>query len=370
MRNTLIFLLVSLLCSCCAPSNHNFQDKNSEEEIIQEVEKIILKELPKKRSISAAIVKGDEVIWSRAYGSADLKTKRADTATIYRIGSISKPITAFLMMLLVQDSTIRLNDPVELYFPEIKGLNGYSEVNKITFEQLATHTSGLTREPALLNAASGPIEEWENKILESIPTTSFEFSPGEKFNYSNIGYGILGLALSRAAKTPFIELVEKRIFKPLKMNSSYYVVPQKAIPNLSAGIEQRDAKTPQREHRGRRYKVPNGGVYTTPNDLAKFMMVLQGGAPRLLSDENRAMMQDKIVRRGTQGYYGIGFFIDQKGESTIVNHGGAVSGYTANFAFAKESGYGVIFLRNYAQGDPDIWALSFSLLEALGKVQD
>lgn len=370
MRNAFISLVLSILFLSCTSSHYDFDGKNSEAEIIQEVEKIIAEDLPKDRSLSGVIVKGDKVIWTKAYGVSDLKNQLADTATIYRIGSISKPVTAFLMMLLVQDSIIKLDDPVELYFPEIRKLKGYPDSNKITFKQLATHTSGLQREPALPNAASGPIEEWENKILESIPTTSFESQPGEKFSYSNIGYGILGMALSKAAKVPFIELVEQRIFKPLKMNSSYYIVPEDKKLNLSVGIEEGDTKTPLLEHKGRGYKVPNGGIYTTPTDLAKFMIAMRGASPRLLSNANLAMMQSKVVSIGEQNYYGIGFFINQKEQLTIVNHGGAVAGYTANLAFAKENDYGVIFLRNYGQGDPDIWALSFSMLEALSKVKN
>lgn len=374
MRNALLLLILSIFLLSCSTSHYDFDGKKSEAEIIQELEKILAEELPKDRSISGAILKGDKVIWSKAYGVADLKIRQADTSTIYRIGSISKPVTAFLMMLLVQDSIIKLNDPVELYLPEIKKLKGYSEATKITFEQLATHTSGLIREPGLENAASGPIEGWESKIIEAIPTTTFESKPGEKFSYSNIGYGILGLAISKAAHKPFMELVETRIFEPLAMNSSYFVVPKEKMSNLAMGIDdfsdgEPDTKTPLLEHKGRGYKVPNGGIYTTPNDLAKFMRCMTGTSNALLSNENLAKMKDKLVSIGEQNFYGIGFFINQNEQLTVVNHGGAVAGYTANFAFAKESEYGILLLRNYSKGDPDIWQLSLDLLDALSKVE-
>lgn len=369
MRNALITIILSCLFLSCSSSRYEYDGK-SEEEIIRELEERIEEELLENKSISGAIVKGDKVIWAKAYGVSDLKTQLADTSTIYRIGSISKSFTAFLMMLLVQDGSIKLNDPVELYFADIKKLKGYSDTTKITFEQLATHTSGLIREPDLSNAASGPIEGWENKILEAIPTTSFEFKSGEKFSYSNIGYGILGLALSKVAGKPFIELVEDRIFKPLKMNSSFYVVPEGKKSNLSVGIEESDTETPLLEHKGRGYKVPNGGIYSTPSDLAKFMIALRGASPRLLSAENLAMMQRNYVSIGEQNYYGIGFFINQNDQLTVVNHGGAVAGYRANFALAKENGYGVIFMRNYSEEKPDIGQLPLDLLSALSKVKE
>lgn len=375
MRLALIYLILAICFLSCSSSHHEFEGKKSEEAVILELEKIIAEKLPKNRSISGVIVKGDKIIWSKAYGVSNLETQSlADTNSIYRIGSISKSFTAFLMMLLVQDRVINLDDPVELYFPEIKRLNGYSEATKITFQQLATHTSGLMREPDLPKAASGPIEEWESKILDAIPTTSFESKPGEKFSYSNIGYGILGLALSKAAKKPFIELIEKRIFEPLNMNSSYFTVPEEKLSDLSVGIQdsegEMDVKTPLLEHKGRGYKVPNGGIYSTPNDLAKFMIYNMRTSSNLVSAENLAMMQNEITRIGERNYYGIGFFVNKRDQLTIINHGGAVAGYTANFAFARENKYGIILMRNYSQGEPDIWELPFELLEALNKVKE
>jgi len=151
-KNLLIHLTLGVFLLGCSTSNHEFEGKNSEQEIIEQLEKVIAEGLPEDRSISGAIVKEDKVIWSKAYGiSNPANHSLADTATIYCIGSISKPFTAVLMMLLVQDSIIHLNDPVELYLPEIKKLKGYSDHAKITFQQLATHTSGLIREPDLPN---------------------------------------------------------------------------------------------------------------------------------------------------------------------------------------------------------------------------
>jgi len=376
MKNALLCFILTFLFLNCSSSHHDFEGKNSEKEIIQELEKIIAETLPKDRSISGLILKDDKIIWSKAYGVSNMTTRSlADTATIYRTGSISKTFTAFLMMLLMQDSIIHLNDPVELYLPEIKKLKGYSDATKITFLQLATHTSGLIREPELLTAASGPIQQWENKVLQSIPTTSFEFTPGERYSYSNIGYGILGLALSKAAHKPFTELIQKRIFEPLHMNSSYFIIPNEKIADLSAGMQELsggrvDTKTPLSEHDGRGYKVPNGGIYSTPNDLARFMLCLMGKSSPLLSDQNLAMMQKKLTVIGDQNYYGIGLFINQQEGLTIVNHGGAVAGYTANFAFAKENQYGIVLMRNFADAEPDIFKLPFEMLDALNKIKE
>jgi CubicO group peptidase (beta-lactamase class C family) len=376
MKRLVNILIQILVLFGCTSTNKDVEIKRDEALIINEFGKMMNDKLPTDRSISGAIVKGNKIIWSKAYGISSLESQAvADTTTIYRIGSISKSFTAFLLMLLVQDGVINLEDPVERYLPEIVGLRGYSDDTRITFQQLATHRSGLAREPALSDAAMGPIEQWENKVLESIPTTSFNAKPGEKFGYSNIGYGILGLALSRAAKKPFTTLVEERIFKPLQMRSSYFIVPEECRPYLSAGMQdlpdgQTDMKTPLEEHGGRGYKVPNGGIYSTPNDLARFMICNMGLSYSLLKNENRALMQNKVVTIGENNHYGVGYFINQEDSATIINHSGAVAGYTATFAFDKGSGYGVVLMRNYVDGEPDIWRLPFELLAALSKVED
>jgi CubicO group peptidase (beta-lactamase class C family) len=147
-------------------------------------------------SLSAIVFIGNEIAWSGAFGKSDNENRvDAGVSTVYRIGSISKTFTAYLMMLLVQDGTIGLDEPIAKYLPEIRQLKWKEgmDTSEITFRELASHTGGLAREPGLPDAATGPIGEWENKVLSSIPTTSVIFAPGSKFSYSNIGYGILGL---------------------------------------------------------------------------------------------------------------------------------------------------------------------------------
>jgi CubicO group peptidase (beta-lactamase class C family) len=196
MKSILLTILFLSYISCDRTTNSDSQVMTGDlETIISQFENEIGSDLTKDSingSISAAIVSGDRVIWSKAFGYADRENKiLADTTTIYRAGSISKSFTAFLMMQLVDEGIIKLTDPIELYLPGVKQIRGYSDSTRITFLQLASHTSGLSREPELENANSGEINEWERKLVASIPTTYFESSPGTKYSYSNIGYGIL-----------------------------------------------------------------------------------------------------------------------------------------------------------------------------------
>ncbi|WP_425236991.1 serine hydrolase domain-containing protein [Ulvibacterium sp.] len=372
MKNSvfaLLYVLVILGCNS-QPKENNIQTNNLES-LVAKFEDQLKNELENGRSVSGAIIVDNKIIWSKAFGISDVdRGIQADTTTIYRTGSISKSFTAFLMMELVHEGVIALSDPIELYLPEIKNLDGYSDSTRITFRNLAAHTSGLIREPNLKDAATGPISGWEAKVLESILNTSFQYGLEERFSYSNIGYGILGLALSRAADKPFMELVKEKIFEPLQMDNSYFVVPEDKIFSLSKGLEigphgKINREKPEREHMGRGYKVPNGGIYSTPNDLAKFILCNMGFSVKLLSKDNMARMQTIQTPKGNWRSYGLGFGIQQDSLLTAIGHSGGVAGYRANLVFDKDRGNGVVLMKNYSAGDPNINKLSYDLLREL-----
>jgi CubicO group peptidase (beta-lactamase class C family) len=318
-------------------------------------------------------VDGD-LVWARGFGWAD-RDRRAPmgTSAISRTGSISKSVTAVLLMRLVDRGVVSLDDPVERYLPEARGLvDAPAGTGAVTLRRLASHTSGLIREPDLPGAASGPIDQWEEKVLASIPATGFAHAPGEAYLYSNIGFGILGLALERAAGRPFMEMVEEEIFRPLGMTGSTFVVGDELAPRLAAGYQNGrdgtiDADVPGREHAGRGYKVPNGGVYSTVADLGRLAGAVSGTPGlRILSEAARAEMLRVQTPEDPRRGYGIGFSVQvDEGGGRIVSHGGSVAGYTAHFAFDPDARVSVILLRNYGSGATNLGAAAAGLVREL-----
>lgn len=324
-------------------------------------------------SISAGVVMGNDVVWSKGFGWADIEQQiSADEETIYRTGSISKSFTAVLMMQMIEKGFFKLDDPVENYFPEIKELRENPEdASPITFRHMASHTAGIIREPRLKGAASGPISKWEDKVLASIPNTYYKSLPGKQYSYSNIGFGMLGLAVSRAAGEPFMDLVRKNIFEPLGMTSTFFILTTEHAPHLAMGYVRRkdgtvDADPPAREHSGRGYKVPNGGIYSTVGDLAKFVAAMTGASSvKIFSEETRKEILKQQTPEG-RGRYGLGFSIniDEEGFRT-VGHGGSVAGYNATMVFETESRIGVIAYRNYNRGKTNLGHTARALLKEL-----
>jgi CubicO group peptidase (beta-lactamase class C family) len=325
-------------------------------------------------SIVAGVVVGDRTVWQGAFGWADTGAGRpARPDGIYRTGSISKSFTALILVLLAAEGTVALDDPVERYLPEVRGLVQTPPGSPpITLRQLASHTAGLIREPRLPGAASGPLEDWEEKILAAIPTTAFQSPPGEGYAYSNIGFGILGLALSRAAGRPFMDLVTERIFQPLGMSSSTFQVDGQLQDRLATGYANRrdgsvDAEQPLVEHAGRGYKVPNGGIYSTVEDLGHFIAALSGARSlQGLDDTGRAEMMRVQTPEDPTGGYGLGLTItvDLPGRRRVA-HGGSVAGYTAHLVFDPDRQIGVILLRNYGSGRTNLGQVAAQLLSEL-----
>jgi CubicO group peptidase (beta-lactamase class C family) len=311
-------------------------------------------------SISAALVKNGQVIWAEAQGDAG--SGPADTNTVYRIASITKMFTATLFLQLVEEGKVRMDDPVEKYVPEVKSIQGYADQPPVTLRELASHTSGLRREPELADRDDGPVDQWENKLLACIPATSFDSRPGTGFLYSNIGFAILGLALERAAGEPYVQLVQKRIFTPLHMDHSFFSVPEDRPTRLARGIDNNrngivNTGLPLRQVEGMGYRVPNGGIWSTPADLGRFVIGLSGGV--LLHPESLKQMQ--TVPPGGKNY-GLGLMLLTR---FYIGHNGSDPGYTSALAIYPREGYAVILLRNYNVGATNLMKAAEDLLDRL-----
>lgn len=326
--------------------------------------------------IAVGVVVDGDLVWAKGFGWSDREERiPMSPGVVSRTGSISKSVTAMVLMRLVDRGIVQLDDPVERYLPEFSAVRDIPpDAPVVTLRHLASHTAGLEREPANVEEmVSGPIELWEDRVVESLRNTAFDSVPGARYQYSNIGFGALGLALSKAADTPFMDLVRSEVFIPLGMTGSSFVVVGAALePRLAMGYVNRqdgviDAETPWREHRGRGYKVPNGGVYSTVADLGRFLGAVSGvPGLRVLSETSREEMISIQTPESVESGYGLGLFIERhEAGFTVVGHGGSVAGYTAYMAVNPESGLGVVLLRNYQRGATDLGRAARNLIAEL-----
>lgn len=326
------------------------------------------------------IVVAGETVAAEGFGFADTQGEtpaRADH--LYRIGSITKPVTAMAMLRLVHLEEARFGDPVTEFVPELAEVeNPYSWTPGPSIFQLATMTGGLAREPRNLpRYLVGAPRDWLDTAFRALDEVSFEYEPGTRYQYSNIGYAMLGAAVERAAGEPFMDHVKDNLLAPLGMDSSTFFPVPELEDRIAAGVTVKDdgsldAETPAREHAGRGYKVPNGALYSTVEDLGVFLRFLIGtGGEPFDGVIPASVRQDNLTKAFATGDlasgYGFGFMArrleDSDGNSfTAYGHGGGVAGYRAAAWIEPETDAAVILLRNVGGDGLNLSELSLAAL--------
>lgn len=294
-----------------------------------------------------------------AVGWADLAAKTPmRTDCLFWIASMSKPITATALMMLVDEGKVRLDDPVERYLPEFRGQMRVVErsgdlvvlkkpAHPITVREILSHTSGLI--------GQSPLEE----KLDSLPLSTtaltyglspLEFEPGSKYEYCNPGINTAGRIIEVVSGKPFDTFLKERLFDPLNMKDTTFWPSDDQLKRLAKsyrpnksndGLEELEIEqlTYPLGDRTRRFTYPAGGLFSTAADLAAFCrMILNGGAVggrRLVSESSiRAMTSTQTGSLLGQdgGGYGLGLNTSRKtaGDGGPVipgpcGHGGAYS---------------------------------------------
>lgn len=328
-------------------------------------------------SITIGIVSRADLVWTKSYGFADMSTKRpADRQTVYRIGSVTKMFTGVMLHQLIENGKVHLSDPVSRFLPEINQVLGLpAGAIAPTILQLATMTGGLAAEPGSNTLfGTGPVSQWQSKVTSALAQTRYESEPGTRYSYSNIGYAALAMALERASGMSYLAWQRERILEPLQMNRTHFDLDTSIARDLAVGyVVGEDGKIsadePARELRdGRGYRLPIGCIFTTIDDLSRFVAFELGHGPESVLPHARldsayagivATSQDLDVG------YGLGFMARRRGDFTWLGHSGGVPGYTAMMYYDREYQLGVIVFRNATGGKANIGRLSVDVLKML-----
>ena len=286
-----------------------------------------------------------------------------------------------MLMQLVEAGKVSLSDPVEKYFPDVKQIGSKPQgAPPFTFLQLATMTAGLAREPRQEGPFwTGQVADWDKILISALPHTDYISYPGTEFSYSNIGYAILGAALSRVAGVPYTEWERTHVLAPLGMTHTRFEIDPSIAADLATGYEvNRDgslddqpAATDARDGRG--YKVPNGAIFTTVDDMSRFVAFELGNGPATVLPLARldAAFGGFVASSAdlSQGY-GLGFMAMRRDKFTYVGHSGAVAGYVASMYFDRNAQLGVVLFRNVAGGKEQPDRLAIDILERLVNARD
>lgn len=287
-----------------------------------------------------------EVIVSRGYGLADTDAATANTPqTRFRLGSITKPITALALLMLQAAGRVDVSQPVCAYLPECPAAWA-----RITLHHLLSHTSGIpdfTRFADFTSTSSQPTTPADT--LVRFADHPLDFAPGTAWGYSNSNYIVLGVVIEQVTGQPYASYVQEAIFAPLGMDDSGYDTMEEG---LAVGYRP-DGRAAEFVHMSIPFAA--GGLYSTVEDLYTLDRALVAGD--LLPDDLRAQMwtaHAAIPGPGPEQGYGYGWVIAEGPQGKVVSHHGSIEGFSAGLRHYLEPDVLIVALSNEEQRSPDL----------------
>jgi D-alanyl-D-alanine-carboxypeptidase/D-alanyl-D-alanine-endopeptidase len=269
--------------------------------------------------------------------------RKVSGETLFEIGSITKIYTALLLTDMARDGLLAIDDPADKYLPQELKLPE-RDGRRISLADLATHTAGLPRFPPM----KGPIfEAMHSYSLTDLKSWLADFklpgTPGFGWEYSNLGYCLLALALSHRAQRSYEELLTQRIFNPIGLTSTFLQPP--AGTRLA---EDHDAKlNPMPSWDGGIF-APAGGLWASAGDLARFVQAVMPGSGSPLEPSARLLLQTSRPAQPAGGQQALGWEVLAAQEGDYVSKDGVVGGQCATAVFDPVARVGVVVLSNTA----------------------
>lgn len=305
--------------------------------------------------VSVAFFDHGQIVWTRAYGFADVAARKPVTPdTLFQAASISKPVSALAALRLVQDGKLTLDEDVNVKLRSWKvPENDFTQQEKVTIRRILSHSAGLTVHGFAGYASDEPVPTVVQVLNGLKPANSdpirVDIVPGTAFRYSGGGYVVLQTLLADVTGKPFPQMMSELVLRPAGMTHSTYEQP---LPKNRAS----EVATPYRANgdpvKGGPHTYPEmapAGLWTTPSDLARMAIEVQneytGKSSKILDQSTAKQMLTHQI-----GTWGLGFGLEIPGQPPHFGHGGANEGYRCDLEARTDSGQGFAVMTNSDSG--------------------
>jgi len=295
-----------------------------------------------------------KVIYKKGVGMANMEWDIPNQPnTKHRLGSITKQFTAMLILQLAAEGKLDLQTPITTYLPDYPKASG----DVITIHHLLTHTSGIpnyTSFPKFMEEVSRDPYTPE-EFVKMFADKELDFTPGEKFSYSNSGYFLLGVIIEKLSGKSYEQMLHDRIFIPLGMKDSGYDNHSDIVKNRATGYEKQGRDYVNSDYLDMTIPYAAGSMYSTVEDLYKWDQALY--TTKMLPEEYMSMYFEPQISAWSNSHYAYGWGV---GYTTIGNsadsiytigHGGGINGFQTNIA-RTTSDKSLIVLLNNTGGAP------------------
>ncbi|REC74336.1 hypothetical protein DRF60_17885 [Chryseobacterium elymi] len=302
--------------------------------------------------VSIAVIKNSKVIWSKAYGFADIESKiPVNNQTLFQAASMSKPVSVYAALSEVEAGKINPDADVNTYLKSWKiPENEFTKEKKVSFKNIASHTAGFTVSgfpgyepgkpvPTLVQLLNG-------QSPSNTPAVFVDKAPGTPFRYAGGGYCVMQQMMMDIEGKDFTTIMNEKVLIPLNMKNSTFSqpLPEAQVQLAATAYNQEGIKVP-----GKYHTYPEqapAGLWTTAEDMSKFIIDVQN----TLSGKSSTIISQKTAEEFTtpfiDPFMGLGVFLENREGHVYFNHGGWNEGFSSRFIASKTSGDGIVVLTN------------------------
>jgi CubicO group peptidase (beta-lactamase class C family) len=315
----------------------------------KKIDELVLREMAQQKipGVAIGILKDGKVAKAQGYGFANVELQVPVTAnTMFQSGSLGKQITATAVMMLVEEGKLSLSDPVTKFFSDAP-----PSWKAITIEHLLTHTSGIPNYGK--DSVNYRKDYTEEDLVRLAYSRKLEFAPGSDWNYSNTGYILLGVIIHRVTGRPYWEMIEERIFQPLKMTTARIISEADIVPNRAAGYRIDNGQLNNQEWIAPSLNTTaDGSLYVSVKDLLLWAAAVRSRS--LLKQSSwELIFKPTKLKNGQSFPYGFGWFLDSRNGHVVRYHSGSWQGFRSHIVVFEKDDISIVVLVNLAKANPE-----------------
>jgi CubicO group peptidase (beta-lactamase class C family) len=340
-------LLLVLGLACTEPTA---KDEPKDSELLSTIDAIVREAMERDHVVgtSIGVKQGDEILVAKGYGFADLENEvEANEHTVYRIGSVTKQFTAVAIMMLVEQGKISLDDDLTKYLPDYP-----TRGHAVTINHLLAHVSGIKGYTEMEKFwDESRLDLSHEEMIAMFSAEPFEFPPGERYQYNNSAYYLLGVVIEKVSGQSYAEFLKERIWAPLGLEESHYLDNAPIIKNRAEGYEVVDENVVNDELLSMKTPYSAGALGSSVVDLLTWQQSLVEN--RLISEDSyEKMTTPATLNDGSKTTYGYGLAIGNLEGRRKISHGGGINGFSTQLSHYPEDGLTVVVLCNSGSASP------------------
>jgi CubicO group peptidase (beta-lactamase class C family) len=344
---------VALGCAALAFAQHRAATSNAplDAERLKSIDSFITSQMAKQKipGLAVGIYSQGKILLAKGYGLANVELNVAvKPETIFQSGSVGKQFVSAAIMMLVEEGKVSLDDSITKYFPDAP-----AAWKPILIKNLLSHTSGLSEyETEERTGPKGPfymrLDFTEDEMVAKIEALPIEEAPGERWDYRNTNYFLLGVLIHKVTGKFYYEFLGERIFEPLGMTSTRLISDRDIIPNRAAGYELEKGELKNQEWVSPTFNsTADGTLYFNVIDLNKWDEALYGTRLLKQSSLDRIWTVYSLNDGKPNGAgYGFGWMMGEQNKHKRIEHGGAWQGFTCRISRYPDDNLTVAVLAN------------------------